>query len=140
MPDFEITVEIAAPCAHAWAVITDVERWPEWTPTVTRIERIDSGPLRVGSRTRVIQPKLRPAIWEVTTLDADRGVFDWVARNPGIRVIAHHVVKAIDSGSRATLSIEFAGILGPLMARLFRKLNEEYVTTEANSLKRRCES
>jgi hypothetical protein len=39
-----------------------------------------------------------------------------------------------------TLSVEFSGWLGPLLFRLFRKLNEQYVTTEAQSLKKRCES
>jgi uncharacterized protein YndB with AHSA1/START domain len=140
MPDFEITVEIAAPPQRVWAVLTDVDRWPQWTPTVTSVERLDIGPLALGSRTRILQPKLRPAVWQVTELDADAGIFVWIARSPGVRIIAHHALTATAEGSRATFSIDFAGLLGPLMARLFRKLNEQYVTTEANSLKRCCES
>jgi len=36
-------VDIAAPPGGVWAVIADVERWPEWTPTVTRLQRLDRG-------------------------------------------------------------------------------------------------
>lgn len=140
MPDFQVAVEIAAPAARVWAVLLDVGRWPDWTPTVLDAKRLDAGPFTVGSRTRVLQPKLRPAVWQVTELDAARGVFTWVARNPGVLVTARHRIEAAGDTSRATLSIEFSGWLGPLVARLVRKLNEQYVSTEAQSLKKRCES
>jgi carbon monoxide dehydrogenase subunit G len=42
---FSVTVEIPAPPDRVWAVLADIERWPEWTPTVTRIQRLDRGPL-----------------------------------------------------------------------------------------------
>jgi hypothetical protein len=140
MPDFRVTVEITAPAARVWAVLVDVERWPEWTPTVLDAKRLDAGPFAVGSRTRVLQPKLRPAVWQVTELDEARGLFTWVARNPGVLVTARHLIEASGNTSRATLSIEFSGWLGPLIARLVRKLNAQYVTTEAQSLKKRCEN
>lgn len=109
-------------------------------PTVTSLERLDSGPLTLGSRTRILQPRLRPAVWQVTELDEARGLFTWVARSPGVLVTARHLVEAAGNGSRATLSTAFSGLLGPLMARLLRKLNQQYVTTEAQSLKKRCET
>jgi uncharacterized membrane protein len=140
MPHFQIAVEIAAPPQRVWAVLMDVERWPEWTPTVTNVERLDPGPLSLGSRTRIRQPKLRPAVWQITELAEKHGVFTWVSSSPGVQVTACHAVEATAAGSRATLSTEFSGLLGLLMARLFRQLNEQYVTTEAQGLKRRCEA
>jgi hypothetical protein len=118
----------------------DVERWPEWMPTVTKVKRLESGTLALGSRTRLHQPKLRPAVWQVTELDQGRGVFTWVVRSPGVLVTARHLVTSAGNGSRATHSVEFSGFLGPLLARVLRKLNKQYVTTEAQSLKKRCES
>jgi len=139
MADFEIAVEIAASPGAVWAVLMDVERWPEWTPSITSVQRLDAGALSVGGRTRILQPKLRPAVWQVTELDEKSGVFTWVSRSPGVRVTGRHRVETAPGGSRVTLSTEMSGLLGPLMARLFGKLNAQYVTAEANGLKRRCE-
>jgi uncharacterized membrane protein len=133
-----ITVDIRATPQRVWAVLSDVEGWPEWTASVSSIERLDSGPLAVGSRARIRQPRLPPAEWRITSLDKGRG-FTWVTRAPGILVTADHVVEARRNGSRATLSIEFEGLLGPLVGWLTRRLNDRYLGLEAAGLKRRSE-
>ena len=48
--DFDISVDIAAQPDVVWAVISDTERWHEWTESVRGIRLLDKGPLRVGSR------------------------------------------------------------------------------------------
>ena len=136
MTHFRITVDIPAPADRVWAVIADVERWPEWTPTVTRIQRLDRGPLAVGSRARIRQPKLPPAVWRVSELHEGRS-FTWVSRSPGVCVIAEHGVEATGTGARATLSIRFSGWFGPLIAHLTRRLTERYLALEAQGLSKR---
>ena len=136
MTDFSIAIEIPAPPDRVWAVLSDVERWPEWTPTVTRIERLDAGPLVVGSRARIRQPKLSPATWRVTEVVAGRS-FTWVTQSPGIRVTARHGVEPMGNGTRAVLSLQFSGLLGPLVARMTRGLNERYLGIEAKGLRAR---
>jgi carbon monoxide dehydrogenase subunit G len=135
--DFAISVEIAAPPDRVWAVLSDIEKWPEWTPSITSIERLDGGPLRVGVRARIRQPKLAPALWTVSA--ADNRSFTWVTRAPGITVTASHVVEAVGTGSRVTLALKFAGLFGGLIGRLTRRLNERYLGYEAAGLKRRSE-
>jgi uncharacterized membrane protein len=138
MTHFSIAVEIEAAPDRVWAVMRDIERWPEWTPTVTSIERLDHGPLALGSRALIRQPKLLPANWEITELEEGRG-FTWVTRSPGVSVAGRHWVEASGGGSRATLSLQFSGLLGPLIALLLRSLNERYLALEATSLKKRSE-
>jgi uncharacterized protein YndB with AHSA1/START domain len=136
MTHFSISVDIPAQPDRVWAVIADVERWAEWTPTITWIQRLDDGPLTVGSWARIKQPQLPPAIWQVSELEVGRG-FTWVTRSPGVRVAAKHVVAPMARGARATLSIAFSGLLGSLVARLTRGLNERYLALEADGLRAR---
>lgn len=134
-----IAVDIAAPPSRVWTVMTDVERWPEWTPSITSVRRSGGGPLRVGSRAEVRQPKLPPARWMVTELE-EGTQFTWVSRAPGILVTARHGVEPSGAGTRATLSIHYGGMFGPLLAALTRGITERYIGMEAEGLKRRAEA
>jgi len=135
---FSVTVEIQASPEIVWNVLRDVERWPEWTPSMKSLRRLDDGPLAVGSRARVRQPKLLPATWRVTELEAGRS-FTWVTTMPGVRATAGHRVEPRAGGSRVTLFLSFAGLFGPLVGRLTRRLTERYIQMEADGLKARCE-
>jgi uncharacterized membrane protein len=139
MRHFSITVDIQAPAERVWAVMSDFERWPEWTPTVTSIRRLGNGPIGPGSRLMIRQPKLPPAMWKLTEIEEGRR-FVWVTTSPGVSVVARHWVEAVEGGgSRATLSIEFCGVLGGLVGRMTAKLNQRYLRLEAAGLKKRSE-
>ena len=138
MTYFSLSVEIQASSERVWEVLSNIECWPAWTLTVTSIQRVDRGPLAVGSQAHIRQPKLPPAVWQITELDEGRS-FTWVTRSPGVRVTAWHSVEASEGGSRATLSLQFSGLLGPLVARLTRGLNERYFALEARGLRTRSE-
>ena len=140
--EFSITTDVAAPAEVVYEVLADVERWPEWTATVTRVERLDgsSAALAVGSRLRVVQPKVPPAVWTVTELDSGRG-FRMLSRSPGATVVANHRAEPTGDGqsSLVTLSVTFTGWLGQIIARAMRGLNERYLAEEVAGLKRRSE-
>ena len=106
---------------------------------MSSVERLDEGPLRVGSRARVRQPRLPVAVWEVIELVSDRS-FTWVARGPAIVTTGSHVVTPLDGGEvKATALLEQDGLLGPLMGRLTKRLTNEYLETEVRAVKARCE-
>jgi uncharacterized membrane protein len=135
--NFSITVEVPAPLPLMWSVMSDVEHWPDWAARVSRVKLLSPGPLHVGSRARVHQPKLPPAFWRVTELNPGAS-FTWVSRAPGVRVTARHTAEASAIGSRVTLSIRYEGLLSALLARWTRHLNESYLAMEADGLKARC--
>lgn len=134
-----VTFDVHASADRVFSVLQDVERWPEWTATMTAVKKMDDGRLVVGSKVRVRQPKLLPAVWLVTELNENRA-FTWGTRSPGIQVTGDHRIESVGSSSRVTLSLQVSGPLEPLISRLFRGLNERYIATEAKGLKERCEA
>jgi uncharacterized protein YndB with AHSA1/START domain len=133
---FSATVDVPAAPSQIWPVMTDVERWPEWTASTSRVRRLSAGPLAVGSRVRVHQPKLPPAVWRVTEFEPGAS-FTWLSVAPGVRVTACHAVEEISGGSRVTLSICYEGLFGSWLARWVGSLNGRYLEMEANGLKSR---
>lgn len=138
MPGLQHTLTVEAPPERVWAVVSDVERWPERIPTVHAVERLDAGPLRVGSRTRLQQPRLPTAVWTVTEL-ADGSSYTWESRSPGVTVTAAHVVGPHPDGSRLTLSVTVSGPMSRIGWLMTRSLTKRYVETEAASLRRVAE-
>jgi uncharacterized membrane protein len=130
---FETTRHIEAPTRAVWDVLIDVAHWPDWTPTITSVERLDDGPFGVGSRAKVRQPKLPQAQWEVTEV-VDGRSFIWEARGPGMKTIARHEVVPDGTGSQVTLSIEQTGPMGAVAAFVWRSLTQRYIELEADSL------
>jgi uncharacterized protein YndB with AHSA1/START domain len=99
---------IAAPVERVWALTVDIEQWPQLTPTMLEVDRLDAGPLRVGSRARVTQPRQRPGVWVVTQLEAPT-LFAWRRTLLGMTMIATHRLEPIDGGCRNTLTVDVAG-------------------------------
>lgn len=138
MRTFSSQIDIAAPSERVWPVMADVERWHEWTASITRIKRLEPGPLRAGARAYVRQPKLPPAYWEVTDVQPDRE-FTWISRSPGVLVTARHLVEPLGDGSRVTLSLHYGGMLGWLVGWLVGGITQRYMDMEAAGLKTRVE-
>ena len=134
----EISISIAAPPERVWAVMTDVERWPEWTRTVSESRRLDSGDFRLGSRAELKQPRIPKLTWTVSALE-DGSSFEWRTRAPGVSTVAGHAVVQEDTGSRATLWVEQTGLLIKLMGGRFSRMADEYLAIEAEGLKHRSE-
>ena len=135
-----VTVNIDAPPERVFAVLCDVERWPEWTSTMTSVQRVQSGAFGVGSTAHVRQPRLRPAVWQVTEFE-NRRDFTWTTRSAGLCMTAAHLIEPQGgAGSRVTLSFELSGFFAPLVSRLYGGLIERYITTESQGLKQRSES
>jgi len=107
---FSHSIDIQASPEIVWAIWSDIERWSEWTASITKIQKLAPGPLAVGLRACVRQPKLPVAIWRVTELEENRG-FTWVSTSPGARVTGIHTIEPRADGSRASMILTFVGPL-----------------------------
>lgn len=136
---FESSIQIDAPPARVFGVFSDVARWPEWTASVTSVERLDDGPLRVGSKARIRQPKLPVALWEVTEF-VEGSHFVWVAKGPGVTTVGGHFVEPSGNGSLAISRLEQQGPGGWLIGMLTRSLTNRYLAMESAGLKARVET
>ena len=139
MTKFSTSITINSSQEAIWKVLSDVARWHEWTPTVNKVEVLNTPELKLGNRYKVFQPKLQPAEWTVTELTTSN--FTWESKSPGMHMVAEHVVKSINANqSEVTLTFAFNGWLGNLIGKLYGKMTEEYVQTEAQSLKKKVEA
>ena len=134
---YEASASIRARVESIWPVLSDVLHWSAWTPTILRVEALDGDEIAVGRRFRVHQPRLRPTIWRVTSVEPPYR-FVWAARAIGTRMTADHgLARTAAHETGLTLAFSFAGPLGGLVGRLTGRLVQSYLDTEAASL-RRC--
>lgn len=136
----EVSTSVSAPAERVWQTIMDVERWPEWTASVTSVEKLEPGDVRVGSKVRIKQPKLPPTVWTVSRIEPGRRM-EWEAKAPGSHTIAWHAAEpAADGTSKAILGIDQRGIFFKLTGWYFNKLTREYVDMELAGLRQRSEA
>ena len=136
----QIEVDIDAAPEAVWAVLADVERWPEWTRSMTLVRRLEDGPFGKGSTVRVRQPGLLPAVYTVTEYEPGQA-FSWAAKAPGVTVTGdHHVGPRGDGQAAVRLAVRLTGVLAPLVAPFAARRVRRYVAMEGEGLKRRCES
>lgn len=135
----EDSVEIDAPPRLVWEVFSDVERWPEWTASVTSLRGLDGPGLAVGKRFAIKQPRMSKLVWRVTEVDPGRS-WTWVQRAPGATASARHdVIAQPGGGTLVRQRIDQSGAFGALVGRLMASMTKRYLKLEAQGLKARSE-
>lgn len=133
------SIHIEAPPAVVWAVTEDVERWPEWTPTVTAVRRLDAGPFGLGSVARLKQPAQPEADWTVTAFTPEEQ-FTWETRRPGLHIVGTHQMRQEGNGTLNTLRVEASDALAVVLWPLLRLAIGHALRQENHGLKTRCEA
>src|SRR5436190_15086285 len=106
----EVSIEISKPPDAVWPILVDVERWPDWTPSMTKLERLAPAPFGVGSRVRIQQPKLKSLVWRVSEFEPSRS-FTWKAQTIGISAVGRHTIRPSAGGCNVVLAIDQSGVL-----------------------------
>jgi hypothetical protein len=82
-----------------WHILTDLDAWPRWGPTVAKAELVGAG-FELGATGRVWTPVGVPLPFVITELDQGR-TWGWsVAGVPATR----HGVEPLESGCRLWMS------------------------------------
>ena len=137
---FEKSIDINASQQGVWDVLSDLQAWPRRIDTVESVELLTPSPIAKGSRVRLKQPKLPEGVWDVTVWDPP-SYFAWTQKTGGITSVAGHRVEALDEGrARLTLTLDMRGFLTPVVALFYRGLTNQYMTREADGMKRASES
>jgi uncharacterized membrane protein len=135
----DASVTIEAPASTVWDVFAEVERWSEWTASITSIAALDGPAIEVGNRFAIKQPRMPKVVWVVTEVEPGMS-WSWRQRTPGATTVASHEVVA--QGGERTLvrqRIDQRGPLGVLVGALTRGMTRRYLALEGEGLKSRSE-
>jgi uncharacterized membrane protein len=139
MASESLSTDISAARETVWRVIADVESWPQWTTSMTAVQRLDDGQFRVGSRARVKQPGLPSMVWQVTDI-TEGAEFTWVTRTAGVEATAIHRLEETPAGVRLTLTVAWTGIFARVVAAMAGKQTRKYLALETAGAKARAEA
>ncbi len=139
MVKFEVSGTVEAGTWRTWEVLSDVERWPEWTASMQSVKRLDGGPLGVGSRVRIQQPRMMPGVWMVTAWNPGEG-FVWESNFWGAHAVAEHWIKRSSAGSEVVLRVTLNGLLASLLRPMIEPMSIRYMQMEMAGLKKSVES
>jgi uncharacterized membrane protein len=133
------SIEIDAPTQLVWDVFTDVEHWPDWTPSVTSLIGQNGSALAVGRGFAIKQPGMQKLIWKVTDIEPGTS-WTWAQRSPGVHVTARHYVTARPGGGTLVRQeLDQRGFLGALVGWLMVRKTRRFLQQEAQGLKARSE-
>jgi uncharacterized membrane protein len=135
----ENVLRIDAPVDVVWSLTEDVERWPGITPTMTTVERLDDGPLAVGSRARVKQPGQRARVWTVTRFEPRRS-FAWSTKAMGMTMEGAHLLADEGGACVNRLELEVTGATAGIVGRLLRRPLLNAITTENKGFRAAAEA
>lgn len=125
--------DVRAGADRLWSVLADPVAWPRWTESMREVQLLD-GSLAVGSRVRIVQPRLQPMVWTVTELVPGREL-TWTASAPGVVTTGTHSVRSRPDGTAVLrLGLVQRGVLAPVVGLLLGRRTRRYVELEADGL------
>jgi carbon monoxide dehydrogenase subunit G len=134
---FESSIVINAPPDEVWTLIDKLEQWPQWMPSIKKIERVSKGPLATGSQLSVTAKVSGITIRLLMTIT------EFVPENSvvmkgkalGTRLIRFYNLEPLNDKTRATVGGEVSGILAWLVRRGGKAVSDEI----AQAAKKRIE-
>jgi len=135
---FSSSVEINAPVGKVWSLVDRLEEWPQWMPSIKKIEKVSSGPLSVGSQLSVTAKVSRLTVnllMTITEFAPERSVV-MQGKALGTNLIRFYTFEPVNDKAKVTIGGEVSGLLARLARRGGQAVSEEI----AQAAKKRIES
>ena len=135
---FESSVEINAPVEKVWTLVDNLEEWPQWMPSIKKIERVSKGPLTVGSQLSVTAKVSRITVkllMTITEFVSERAVV-MEGKALGTKLTRFYTLEPVNGKTKVTIGGEVSGLLAWLAHRGGQAISEEI----AQAAKKRIES
>lgn len=116
---FESSIEIDAPVKKVWALVDKLEEWPQWMPSIKKIERVSKGPLAVGSRLSVTARVSRLTVrllMTITKFVPERNVV-MQGKTLGTNLTRFYNLEPVDGKTKVTVGGDVSGALAWLACR-----------------------
>jgi len=135
---FESSIDINAPTEKVWALIDKLEEWPQWMPSIKKIEKLSEGPLAVGSQLSVTANVSGLTVTLLMTIIAfvpERSVV-LEGKALGTKLTRFYTLEPLDGKTKVTIGGDVFGALAWLACRGGKAVSAEI----AQAVKTRIES
>jgi carbon monoxide dehydrogenase subunit G len=124
---FESSIDIKAPVKKVWALVDKVEEWPQWMPSIKKIERVSKGPLAVGSQVSVTAKVSRLTVkllMTITEFVTERRVV-LAGKVLGTRLTRFYALEPANGKTNVIIGGDVSGALAWLVSRGGQKVSAE---------------
>ncbi len=124
---FESSIEINAPAEKVWALIDKLEGWPQWMPSIKKIERVSQEPLTVGSQLSVTAKVSRLTVtllMTITEFVPERNVV-MGGKALGTKLTRFYTLEPVNGKTKVTIGGDVSGALAWLACRGGQKVSAE---------------
>jgi carbon monoxide dehydrogenase subunit G len=124
---FESSIEIDAPAEKVWALIDKLEEWPQWMPSIKKIERVSKGPLTAGSQLSVtakVSGLTVTLLMTITKFASERNVV-MEGKALGTKLTRFYTLEPVNGKTNVTIGGDVSGALAWLACRGGQKVSAE---------------
>jgi len=110
---FESSIDINAPVEKVWALIDKLEEWPQWMPSIKKIERVSKGPLTVGSQLSVtakVSGLTAELLMTITEFVPERTVV-LEGKALGTKLTRFYTLEPVNDKTKVTIGGDVSGAL-----------------------------
>ncbi len=124
---FESSIDINAPAEKVWTLIDKLEEWPQWMPSIKKIERVSKGPLTIGSQLSVtakVSGLMVTLLMTITEFVPERNVV-MQGKTLGTNLTRFYNLEPVNGKTKVTIGGDVSGALAWLARRGGQKVSAE---------------